>query len=88
MTALKNEQVDAVVVDADRLLPDRGAGPRGQDGRPVPRPGGDEWGALLQKDSPLTACVSAAIEELNESGELPAIEKRWMSDVTNAPVLE
>ena len=23
-------------------------------------PGGDEWGALLAKDSPLTACVSAA----------------------------
>ena len=31
---------------------------------------------------------TAAIEELNESGDLPAIEKRWMSDVTNAPVLE
>ena len=36
-----------------------------------PAPGGDEWGALLEKDSPLTACVSAAIDELNSSGELP-----------------
>ena len=24
-------------------------------------PGGDQWGALLEKDSPLTDCVSAAI---------------------------
>jgi polar amino acid transport system substrate-binding protein len=53
-----------------------------------PAPGGDEWGALLEKGSPLTDCVSAAVDELNSSGELPAIEERWMSDVTNAPVLE
>ena len=26
-----------------------------------PAPGGDEWGALLEKDSSLTGCVSAAI---------------------------
>ena len=89
VTALKNEQVDAVVVDVPTAyfltavqVPE--AKTVGQ----FPAPGGDEWGALLQKDSPLTACVSAAIEELKESGELPAIEKRWMSDVTNAPVLE
>jgi polar amino acid transport system substrate-binding protein len=53
-----------------------------------PAPGGDEWGALLEKDSPLTPCVSFAIEQLNESGELPEIERRWMSEVTDAPVLE
>ena len=33
-----------------------------------PAPGGDEWGALLAKDSPLTACVSAAVDELRELG--------------------
>ena len=27
-------------------------------------PGGDQWGALLDKDSPLTACVSQAVDEL------------------------
>jgi hypothetical protein len=36
----------------------------------------------------LTACVSAAITALNESGELPAIEEEWMSQATKAPVLE
>ena len=89
VTALKNEQVDAVVVDVPTAYFLTAVQvPEGKTVGQFPAPGGDEWGALLQKDSPLTACVSAAIEALNESGELPAIEKRWMSDVTNAPVLE
>ena len=89
VTALKNEQVDAVVVDVPTAYFLTAVQvPEGKTVGQFPAPGGDEWGALLQKGSPLTACVSAAIEELNSSGELPAIEKRWMSDVTNAPVLE
>jgi len=50
-------------------------------------PGGDQWGALLQKDSPLTACVSEAIEELEGSGELQKITDRWMSQAAGAPEL-
>ena len=89
VTALKNEQVDAVVVDVPTAYFLTAVQvPEGTTVGQFPAPGGDEWGALLQKDSPLTACVSAAIEELSASGDLPAIEKRWMSDVTNAPVLE
>jgi len=89
VTALKNEQVDAVVLDVPTAYFLTAVQvPEGKTVGQFPAPGGDEWGALLQKDSPLTACVSAAIEELSASGDLPAIEKRWMSDVTNAPVLE
>ena len=89
VTALKNEQVDAVVLDVPTAYFLTAVQvPEGTTVGQFPAPGGDEWGALLQKDSPLTACVSAAIEELSASGDLPAIEKRWMSDVTNAPVLE
>ncbi len=89
VSALKNDQVDAIVVDVPTAfyltavqIPE--AATIGQ----FAAPGGDEWGALLEKDSPLTDCVSAAITALNESGELPAIEKQWMSDVTKAPVLQ
>jgi polar amino acid transport system substrate-binding protein len=89
VTALKNEQVDAVVVDVPTAYFLTAVQvPQATTVGQFPAPGGDEWGALLEKGSPLTPCVSAAIDELNESGELPAIEKRWMSDVTNAPVLE
>ncbi len=89
VSAFKNDQVDAIVVDVPTAyfltavqVPD------GTIAGQFAAPGGDQWGALLEKDSPLTDCISAAITALNESGELPAIEKKWMSDVTSAPVLE
>lgn len=89
VSALKNGQVDVVVVDVPTAfyltavqVPD--AAVVGQ----FSAPGGDEWGALLERDSPLTPCVSAAIDELKSSDELPAIEKKWMSEATDAPVLQ
>jgi polar amino acid transport system substrate-binding protein len=89
VTALKEGQVDVVVVDVPTAfyltatqVPE--AATIGQ----FAAPGGDEWGALLEKGSSLTPCVSFAIDELNSSGELPDIEQQWMSDVTHAPVLE
>ncbi len=51
-------------------------------------PGGDQWGALLQKDSSLTDCVSSAIDQLRDSGELGQIESTWISEKTNAPVID
>ena len=89
VSALKSGQVDVVVVDVPTAfyltavqVPEAAA--IGQ----FAAPGGDTWGALLEKDSPLTDCVSQAIQNLTESGELPAIEKQWMSQATKAPVLE
>lgn len=88
VTALKNEQVDAVVVDLPTALyltavQVPAATVVGQ----FSAPGGDQWGALLAKDSPLTACVSEAIESLEESGELDRLNKRWMSEAAGAPEL-
>ena len=89
VTALKQEQVDAVVVDVPTAffltavqVPE--ATTVGQ----FEAPGGDEWGALLEKGSPLTACVSQAIEELRSSDELAKIEQRWIQQATNAPALD
>ena len=88
VTALKNEQVDAVVVDLPTALyltavQVPAATVVGQ----FSAPGGDEWGALLEKDSPLTACISQAIDEMRESGELEEITQRWMSKAAGAPEL-
>jgi len=44
-------------------------------------------GALLDKDSPLTSCVSQAIDALRSSGQLGQIQTRWMSQAAKAPVL-
>jgi polar amino acid transport system substrate-binding protein len=88
ITALKNGQVEAVAVDLPTALyvtavqvPD--ATIVGQ----FPAPGGDRWGALLAKDSALTACVSWAIEELDSSGELEKLNQQWMSKAAGAPEL-
>jgi polar amino acid transport system substrate-binding protein len=88
VTALKNGQVEAVVVDLPTALYLAGeqienAKIVGQFGKPE----GEEWGALLGKGSSLTACVSGAIEALEDSGELEKITQRWMSQAANAPEL-
>ncbi len=89
VTALKNEQVDAVVVDVPTAFFLTAVQiPQATTVGQFPAPGGDEWGALMEKGSPIADCVSAAVTELDSSGELAEIEQRWMSDVTNAPVLE
>jgi polar amino acid transport system substrate-binding protein len=86
--ALKNKQIDAVVVDLPTALyltavqvPE--ATVVGQ----FSAPGGDQWGALLEKDSELTGCVSQAVEALEDSGELERITQRWMSQAAGAPEL-
>jgi polar amino acid transport system substrate-binding protein len=88
VTALKEGQVDAVVVDLPTALYLTAAQvPSATIVGQFSAPGGDKWGALLAKDSPLTGCVSKAIDELRSSGELGQIENRWMSQAAKAPTL-
>ena len=89
VTALKAGQVDAVVVDLPTALYLTAAQvPTATIVGQFSAPGGDEWGALMAKDSPLTACVSKAVEDLQSSGELAKIENRWMSQAAKAPNLD
>jgi polar amino acid transport system substrate-binding protein len=88
VTALKNHQIDATVIDVPTALyltavqvPD--ATVVGQ----FSAPGGDQWGALLAKGSPVTSCVSSAIDQLRSSGELGKLNQRWMSQAAGAPPL-
>jgi polar amino acid transport system substrate-binding protein len=88
VTALKNEQIDAVVVDLPTALYLTAAQvPQAKVVGQFSAPGGDKWGALLAKGSPLTACVSEAVEAIEESGELAQLNKRWMSQAAGAPEL-
>jgi polar amino acid transport system substrate-binding protein len=88
VTALKNEQIDAVVVDLPTALYLTAAQvPTATVVGQFSAPGGDQWGALLAKGSPLTVCVSKAVDELRESGELAQLNKRWMSQAAGAPEL-
>lgn len=80
VSALKQGQVDAVVVDTPTALYLTAVQvPDGTIVGEFPAPGGDEWGTVLAKDSPLTACVSAAVDELQSSGELDDIQNEWIN---------
>lgn len=47
----------------------------------------DEFGLVLAKDSPLTPCVSQAVDALKEKGTLTELEKKWLSGTGGAPQL-
>ncbi len=88
VNALKLGRVDAVVVDlptAFYLTAAQVEGSRivGQ----FAAPGGDSWGALLQKGSKLTPCVNQAVKRLRDAGTLKALEAKWMGEAAGAPSL-
>jgi polar amino acid transport system substrate-binding protein len=91
VSALENGQVDAIVVDTPTALYLTAAQiPKAKIYGEFSAPGGesDEWGALLQKDSPLTGCVSAAIDELQSSGQLEKIQNKWINSAGGVPKLD
>ena len=88
VTALKQNQVDAVVLDlptAFYLTAAQVPGSKivGQ----FSAPGGDSFGLLAQKDSELTPCLDQALKKLESSGELQRITDKWMGAAAGAPEL-
>ena len=89
VAALKQGQVDAIVVDLPTALYLTAAEiPKAKVVGQFDAPGGDTWGAVLSKDSPLTDCVNEAIAALKSSGELDQLTQQWMSDSAGAPELK
>jgi polar amino acid transport system substrate-binding protein len=87
--ALKDGRVDAIVVDLPTAFYLTAAEiPSATITGQFEAPGGDAWGALLEKDSKLTACVDKALDELKTSGELHDITDRWMGGQAGAPELQ
>ena len=48
----------------------------------------DQFGILMEEGSPLKACVDEALAALTESGELAAIEAKWLQDTTGVPLIK
>jgi polar amino acid transport system substrate-binding protein len=90
--ALEANQVDAIVLDLPTAFYVSGVELEG--GLVVAQfpaeAGGttDDFGMLFELDNPLVECVNDALEALEASGELDAITQQWMSDFTDAPVIE
>ncbi|MGK5731757.1 ABC transporter substrate-binding protein [Streptomyces sp. URMC 124] len=90
-TALKNGQVEAIVVDLPTAFYITSA--EVQDARIVGQfaSAGDkpeQFGFVLDKGSRLTPCVSGAVDSLRKDGTLARLEKEWLSEAADAPVLK
>jgi polar amino acid transport system substrate-binding protein len=49
----------------------------------------EKYGAVLAKDSKLTAPVSNAIDQLNSDGTIGKLQKKWFNlNVSQVPVLK
>ncbi|BBC37385.1 ABC transporter, substrate-binding protein, family 3 [Streptomyces graminofaciens] len=90
-SALKNGQIDAIVVDLPTAFYITSAEVtdaeivgqfENQGGAP------EQFGLVLDKGSALTSCVTDAVDALREDGTLAKIEQKWLSDAVDAPVLK
>jgi polar amino acid transport system substrate-binding protein len=90
--ALSNGQIDALVVDLPTALYIAAADLK--DGVVVgqlpPTTGGtvEQFGIVLEKGSPLTPCVSQAVDALRGDGTLETLESTWLTDAAGAPLLK
>jgi polar amino acid transport system substrate-binding protein len=94
VAALKNGQVDGIVVDLPTAFYITGseiptAAVVGQFATTGAKGAATEqFGLVLDKGSKLTSCVSQAVTTLRANGTLAALEKKWLSDAVDAPVLK
>ncbi len=90
VTALKNGQIDGLVVDLPTAFYVTAV--QVENGVIVgqfPSVGGQErFGLVLGKGSALTACVDKALAALKANGTLKRLQQQWLSKATGAPVLK
>lgn len=92
VTALKNKQIDGLVVDLPTAFYlvaaeiDNGV----IVGQLPAAEGGttDQFGILLGNDSPLTACTTTAVDELRADGTLDQLAETWLGTDAGAPTLK
>ncbi|ROO85870.1 amino acid ABC transporter substrate-binding protein (PAAT family) [Actinocorallia herbida] len=90
VNALKNKQVDAIVVDLPTAFYVTAAQIEGSKiiGQ-LPAAGGtpERFGLVLEKGSALVGCLDQALGELRSSGDLAKIQDQWLAAAAGAPVL-
>lgn len=87
--ALNNGEIHALVLDLPTAFAVASELRDGLIVGQLPNVAGDveQFGIVLNKDSPLTRCVSSAVDALRHDGTLDALEKQWLAVAGNAPVL-
>ncbi|HEX3930257.1 MAG TPA: ABC transporter substrate-binding protein [Nocardioides sp.] len=89
--ALLNHQVDAIAADLPTAFyiaaaQIQGSVIVGQFQQTTGTP--EQFGMLFKKDSSLVSCVNEALANLKGDGTLAALEKKWLSNTVNVPVLK
>jgi polar amino acid transport system substrate-binding protein len=87
--ALSSGQIDALVLDLPTAFEVQS---ELTDGKIVGQlPAGtdkpEQFGIVLDKGSPLTACVSSAVDGLQADGTLGRLQQQWLAEAGSAPVL-
>jgi polar amino acid transport system substrate-binding protein len=87
--ALTNGQIDALVLDLPTAFEVQSELTDGVivGQLPAGTEKAEQFGIVLDKGSPLTACVSKAVDDLSNAGELANLQKEWLASAGNAPML-
>jgi polar amino acid transport system substrate-binding protein len=48
----------------------------------------EQFGIVLDKGSPLTTCVSGAVDALRSDGTLAKLQQEWLAEAGRAPALQ
>jgi polar amino acid transport system substrate-binding protein len=87
--ALTNGQIDALVLDLPTAFQVQSELDNGVIVGQLPAGSekAEQFGIVLDKGSPLTACTSKAVDDLGNDGELFKLQKVWLTGAGNAPLL-
>ncbi|GAA4521602.1 ABC transporter substrate-binding protein [Nonomuraea ferruginea] len=91
INALKNGQIDALVLDLPTAFYVTAAQVEGSKivGQFSATGGGpEEFGLVMEKGSGLKSCVDKAVDKLKSNGDLDKIEQQWLSEAAGAPELK
>lgn len=91
VAALKNAQIDGLVVDLPTAFYLSAVEvPKGIIVGQLENSASNDAGAglLLAKDSPITSCVTQAVDAIRDNGTLAAITEKWLAASAGAPFLK
>jgi polar amino acid transport system substrate-binding protein len=87
--ALKNKQIDGLVVDLPTAFYVTAAQVPNSIvlGQFPAQPGGEHFAMVFQKGNSLDACVNKALKTLRDNGTLQKLQQQWLAKATGAPIL-
>ncbi len=90
MQALKNKQIDGLVVDLPTAFYVTAAQVPNSKvlGQFPAQPGGEHFGMVFQKGNSLVTCVNKALATLRDNGTLQNLQQKWLAKATGAPILK